>query len=362
MNFKQFVNDYLTFSRNERKGITILIVIIFILAVANKVIFYFETPAKLDTSLLDSAHFMLNEKTELANLSSGTQSLFTFNPNTIDGNALDSLLVPREIKRNLLKFREKGGRFYSANDFRKIYGMNDSIFERVGPYLLFDSAENTKPLPKKQTEIFAFDPNKASDEDFIRLGFSEKQIRTIRNFQNKGGKFRSASDFFKIYGISETQKQSLAEYVVIEKEGKELVEKTERNYQVEINSADSVELKNLPGIGEKLSKRIVKYRDLLGGFHTIDQLKEVYGLPEETINGLEKMLLIDQGKIKKVDLNFADWNELARHPYIQKSRAQKIIQFRTKYGSFNNLSVLCDSMILNMEEYTRLKPYLKNKF
>jgi DNA uptake protein ComE-like DNA-binding protein len=121
-------------------------------------------------------------------------------------------------------------------------------------------------------------------------------------------------------------------------------------------------LKNLPGIGEKLSKRIVKYRDLLGGFHTIDQLKEVYGLPEETINGLEKMLLIDQGKIKKVDLNFADWNELARHPYIQKSRAQKIIQFRTKYGSFNNLSVLCDSMILNMEEYTRLKPYLKNKF
>lgn len=362
MNFKQFVNDYLTFSRNERRGITILIVIIFVLAVANKVIFYFETPAKLDTSLLDSARHRLNEKPLVASSPSETHSLFVFNPNTIDSDALDSLLVPAEIKRNVLKFREKGGRFFSANDFRKIYGMNDSIFGKVEPFLLFDSAVTTKPLQNKQTELFAFDPNTATDDDFIRLGFSEKQVRTIRNYQNKGGQFRSASDFFKIYGISESQKQSLAEYVVIEKEVKEIEEPQRKIFQVEINSADSVELKKLPGIGEKLSKRIVKYRDLLGGFYEIKQLKEVYGLNEETIKSIEKMLIFDQGKIKKVDLNFADRNELARHPYIQNKRAQQIIQFRTRYGSINNPSVLCDSMILNMEEYTRLKPYLKNKF
>jgi competence ComEA-like helix-hairpin-helix protein len=362
MNFKQFVNDYLTFSRNERKGITILIVIIFVLAVANKVIFYFETPAKLDTSLLDSAHIILNEKPEIEHLSSVPQSLFMFNPNTIDSDALDSLLVPAEIKRNVLKFREKGGRFYSANDFRKIYGMNDSIFQDVEPFLLFDSVETAKSLQSKQTELFEFDPNKATDDDFLRLGFSEKQVRTIRNYQNKGGQFRSASDFFKIYGISETQKKSLAEYVVIEKVVNEIEEPQRKNFQIEINSADSLELKKLPGIGGKLSKRIVKYRDLLGGFYEIEQLKEVYGLNEETIKSLEKMLIFDQGKIKKVDLNFADRNELARHPYIQNKRAQQIIQFRTKYGSINNPSVLCDSMILNMEEYARLKPYLRNKF
>lgn len=362
MNFKQFVNDYLTFSRNERKGITILIVIIFILAVVNKVIFYFETPAKLDTALLDSARFLINQKLEMVSTSNQTQSLFAFNPNSIDNDALDNLSVPTEIKRNVLKFREKGGRFYSASDFRKIYGMNDSIFEQVEPYLLFDYAETTKPLQRKRTELFDFDPNTATDDDFLRLGFSEKQIRTIRNFQNKGGEFRAASDFFKIYGISETMKRTLADYIVIENKVDE-IEKTQRRiFQVEINSADSVELKKLPGIGEKLSKRIVKYRDLLGGFYEINQLKEVYGLREETVKSLEEMIIIDQGKIKKVDLNFADRNELARHPYIQKERAQQIIQFRTKYGSINNPSVLCDSMILNMEEYARLKPYLKNKF
>lgn len=362
MNFKQFVNDYLTFSRNERKGITILIVIIFILAVANKIIFRFETPAKLDTSLLDSARLMMDQKTQMEYQISKTQSLFMFDPNTINNEALDSLNLPSEVKRNVLKFREKGGRFYSANDFSKIYGVNDSIFEQIKPFLAIESGGEKVAHEDKQTEVFAFDPNIASDEDFIRLGFSEKQVRTIRNFQNKGGKFRTPADFFKIYGISETQKLTLADYIVINSSDQNNTEKKVVAYQIEINSADSIELMKLPGIGDKLSKRIVKYRDLLGGFHSIGQLKEVYGLNEATVERIEKMIKIDQDKIKKVDVNFADWNELARHPYIQKNRAQQIIKFRTKHGSIINPAVLCDSMILNIEEYTRLKPYLKNKF
>lgn len=360
MNFKQFIQDYFTFSRNERKGITILLVIIFLLAVANKVIFYFETPAKIDTEILDTARSEMNLHNDSIKSLVKENNLFRFNPNIIDRDALDSLSIPEGVKRNMLKFREKGGRFYSETDFRKIYGVTDAIYNQVAPFLMFET-EIAKPTPSNiQSELFSFDPNTASDNDFIRLGLHEKQIQTIRNYQRKGGTFRNASDFFKIYGISDKQKKILADYIVVgEKENVKIENVAEvAKIQIEINAADSIELKQLPGIGDKLSKRIVKYRDLLGGFHTLSQLKEVYGLSEQVILQIDGMVTVDSKRIRKVDLNFAEWNELAKHPYIQKNMANQIIKFRTKYGSIQKSSVLLDSMILNIDEYARLKPYL----
>jgi len=364
MNFKQIIQDYFTFSRNERKGITILLVIIFLLAVANKVIFYFETPAKIDTDILDTARNEINLFNDSVNNLAEENKLFRFNPNTIDRDALDSLLLPEGVKRNMLKFREKGGKFYSENDFKKIYGVTDEIFNQLAPFLMFEN-DSVHPIVNHapetiHPELFPFDPNTATDKDFSRLGLKDRQIQTIRNYQNKGGTFRSKADFSKIYGISDAQKQTLAGYIKIEETGnakqeeRAVVVKT----QIEINSADSIEMMKLPGIGSKLSKRIVKYRDLLGGYYTLAQLKEVYGLSEDVIQQIGGLVKIDAAKIRKVDLNFADSNELARHPYIQKNLARQIVKFRTRYGKINEPKVLRDSMILNMEEYVRLKPYL----
>jgi len=360
MNVKQFIQDYFTFSRNERKGITILLVIIFLLAVANKVIFYFEMPAKLDTDLLDTARSEMNLYNDSINGLAEENKFFRFNPNTIDSDALNSLSLPVGVKRNILKFREKGGKFYSETDFRKIYGVTDAIFNQVAPYLIFDIKTTQLALQNAPSELFLFDPNTASDNDFMRLGLKEKQIQTIRNYQSKGGTFRSTADFLKMYGLSDAQKQILADYIVIkEKENVKFKKAAEvSKIQIEINAADSVELMRLPGIGDKLSKRIVKYRDLLGGFHTLAQLKEVYGLSEQVIRQIDGMVTVDLAQIRKVDLNFAEWNELAKHPYIQKDLARQIIKFRTKYGSIHQSSVLLDSMILNIDEYARLKPYL----
>ena len=360
MNFKQFIQDYFTFSRNERKGITILLVIIFLLAVANKVIFYFETPAKLDTDLLDTARSEMNLFNDSINNPSIENCFFRFNPNTIDSDALDSLSIPEGVKRNILKFREKGGKFYSETDFRKIYGVTDAIYKQVAPFLMFET-EKAKSKPSNiQSELFLFDPNTASDNDYLRLGLTEKQIQTIRNYQGKGGIFRNVADFKKLYGMSDAQKQILADYIVIKEKENVKFEKVSEvtKIQIEINAADSVELKQLPGIGDKLSKRIVKYRDLLGGFYSLSQLKEVYGLSEQVIQQIDGMVAIDLKRIRKVDLNFAEWAELAKHPYIQKDIARQIIKFRTKYGSIHESSVLLDSMILNIGEYSRLKPYL----
>lgn len=299
MNFKQVIQDYFTFSRNERKGVILLLVIIFMLAIANKVIFYFETPAIIEPHLLAVA---VDEKQQMADPVHrlvNHEVLFRFDPNTIDQEALDSLALPEGIKRNVLRYREKGGVYYAEKDFRKMYGMNDSIYNQVAPYLVFAKAKDimeVKTIKKAREQIEA----KPEENKFVEMDF----------------------------------------------------------VSIEINLSDSIELMTLPGIGDKLSKRIVKYRDLLGGFYSIAQLKEVYGLSEKVISQCQGRIKVDPTKIRKVDLNFADWYELARHPYIQKKIAQQIIKFRTRYGSINEPSILRDSMVLSQEEFARLQPYL----
>lgn len=361
MNFKQFIQDYFTFSRNERKGITILIILIFLLAIANKVIFYFETPGKIDSVLLDSASYelgMFNDSLNQQIKEEGT--LFPFDPNTIDSIELYQLDLPDQVKRNLLRFRNKGGKWFSKSDFRKIYGVTDDVFVRIEPYLVIDNTESTSVLGKEKAEKFYFDPNTATDDEFVHLGVTTKQIATIRKYQSKGGTFQSKEDFFKIWGLRNDQKIELANFIRIEK-----VEKTPdynapivNTIRIELNSADSVQLKLLPGIGNKLSRRIVKYRDLVGGFYSLQQLQEVYGVSDQTIQMIADKITVDPLKIRKIDINFADANELAKHPYLQKELAKQIVKYRTKNGSFRDKVVLLDSMILNIDQYNRIKPYL----
>jgi DNA uptake protein ComE-like DNA-binding protein len=259
-----------------------------------------------------------------------------------------------------LKFRTKGGRINSNADFKKIYGVTDQVYNQVSPYLLLEKKSNKQVNIPADSELFVFDPNTASDREFLRLGFSDKQIATIRKYLDKGGVFRDKADFFKIRVISEKQKSNLTDWIVIESfqkvshpDGKVSL----KTPNIEINAADSIQLKQLPGIGSVLSKRIVKYRDLLGGFYSIAQLKEVYGLSEETISLIEGKVRVDVTQIKKLDVNFDDVNELSRHPYLKKALASKIVKFRTKNGSIRNLAILRDSMILNIDEYNRIKPY-----
>ena len=363
MNFKQLVRDYFTFSRNERKGIIILLVLIFLLAIANKVIFMFETPAKIDSQLLGSASSKLGTVSDSISRNENGRKLFAFNPNTIDSLALDSLDIPAKVKLNLLKFRNKGGKFYSGDDFRKIYGMTDPVYAQISPFLRFEPIRKRPETDSHEPELFAFDPNTAADADFSRLGLTAKQIITIRHYQEKGGTFTKKEDFLKIYGLTADQKRNFADFIDIKKSERPGIEKVTsvQNLQIELNSADSLQLEQLPGIGKKLSKRIVKYRDLLGGFYSFDQLKEVYGLNEETIRLLDQKLVINKSNIKKLDLNFTDVSELSRHPYLKKKLAGQIVKFRTRYGSIRDLSVLRDSMILNIDEYTRLRPYFQNK-
>lgn len=313
MKFKQFVRDYFTFSRNERKGIIILLLIIFVLAIANKMIFYFEKPAKLDRTLFDSAKHELAQFNDSVNL--GLQKQTLKSKDSRDGESLSS---GRSEKTDKVESFAKG---------------------------------------ISSTQFFKFDPNKCSNEDFRRLGFSGRQTEVIRKYIATGAIFRNKEDFFKIKVITEKQKEILSPWFEISETVQEPVREDTKFAAIDINSADSITLEQLPGIGKILSKRIIKYRDLLGGFYTINQLKEVYGLSEPTIIQIEKSIKIDKSGVRKIDINFGDINDLSRHPYIKKNLAVKIIKFRSMYGNIGDLAILRDSLILTNEEYLRIKPY-----
>lgn len=359
MRLRRIIQDYFTFSKKERNGIIVLLAIIVLLIVANKVIFFFEKPGYVDIEqfLANIAAFEEEQKKEQKSL-----LLFSFNPNTIDSLALDSLNLPLKIKHNMLGFRNKGGRFYRAEDFRKIYGVNDSIFNAIKNFIDIPEKKNIAVAKHERRTIayFAFDPNSCSNHELEKLGLTEKQIGTFRKYKKAIGGFQDRKQLKNIYGIRKAVLDSLVKYARIETKPEDYKkeDKLKKSRLIEINRADTTQLKQLKGIGPVLSKRIIKYRDLLGGFYSTHQLKEVYGLQEETYTEIAAYVKVDSLFIQKKNINFLSEKELAMHPYIDRSMAGRIVKYRNKNGSIENIEELLLKMILNKEEYERIRPYL----
>jgi competence ComEA-like helix-hairpin-helix protein len=129
------------------------------------------------------------------------------------------------------------------------------------------------------------------------------------------------------------------------------------NYKIEINSADTNELVKLPGIGHVFAQRIIKYRELLRGFYTLNQLNEVYGLNTETIEKLKKHLSLDTTKIRKLDINTFTFKEINSHPYISYEQTKAIFKFRSK-RKFNSTTQLTENKIFSDEELKKVLPYI----
>lgn len=197
---------------------------------------------------------------------------------------------------------------------------------------------------KSKIVYFKFDPNGMSVEDWRKLGFTDRQIQGIKNYEAKGGKFYKKEDVAKMYSISDADYKRIEEYIVIKpKEQKPTYFKSQPTYEprvnayenliIEVNSADTSELKLLRGIGSVLANRVVKYRNALGGFYDIHQIKEVYGLPEQTFEEILPKLKLSQ-KVQQIKINEVDAATLARHPYISRKLAQQIVNYREQHGNY----------------------------
>jgi DNA uptake protein ComE-like DNA-binding protein len=128
---------------------------------------------------------------------------------------------------------------------------------------------------------------------------------------------------------------------------------------IDINSSDSATLVKLPGIGPVLSARIIKYRNYLGGYARIDQLKEVYGLPEETFEVIKGRLWADTLLIRKTNVNTAEYKEISRIPYLEKYEVSSILKYREISGRINNIHDLTDNKIITIEKAAKMGAYLR---
>jgi DNA uptake protein ComE-like DNA-binding protein len=128
---------------------------------------------------------------------------------------------------------------------------------------------------------------------------------------------------------------------------------------VEINTCDSVSLVALPGIGPVLAARIIKFRNLLNGFANVEQIKEVYGLSEETYNKISSRLRCDPSHIRKIDINKAEFRQIVRLPYFDKEEVNAILKYRKQKGRIENTRMLVDSRIITEEKAEIVNPYLK---
>ena len=211
---------------------------------------------------------------------------------------------------------------------------------------------------------FNFDPNSLPDSSWLQLGISEKQIKVIRNYINHGGKFKIKTDFKKMYCISQNKYRELESYILLPDSmhftSKQHIIKANRSEFIYLDSADSANLIMLKGIGPVLASRIIKFREKLGGFHTTEQIKEVWGINDSLYQSLLPSIGI-KSKIpfRFIHLNTDSFGILASHPYVKGKLAGLICNYRKQHQSFNSIEELKQLPLITEENFLKLAPYLK---
>jgi len=215
-------------------------------------------------------------------------------------------------------------------------------------------------LPRTQ-KSFLFDPNTVSLDSLMELGLSRKQAEVFVKYRFKGGRFRTSDDIDKIFVIDSATKSRLKPLIRIA----QVVDSLNHNrvidskpILVELNGADTLSLQKLKGIGSNYAKRIVGYRNLLGGFYSIEQLGEVYGFTPELVDQLRQNVFIDTTRIQKININLIKYDDLRTHPYVNDYQAKAIIYYRSQKGTIKTLDELWQNKLLPRDRFEKLKHYL----
>ncbi len=223
---------------------------------------------------------------------------------------------------------------------------------------------------------FQFDPNTIVLDSLLLLGLEEPIARRIINYRKAGGSFKSRQDLKKIYGLDPGKYDELAALIELpekrkyEDRDKELakinIEVPDEHIPFDnspmifdINQADTTQLKRIYGIGSVLSTRIIKYRDLLGGFIKKEQLKEVYGIKEEVYNTLAEQIFIESKYIpKRININQDSVKHLAAHPYVSYNLAKTIYNYRLQHGPYQSTNDLLQIHLFDSVLLENIRPYI----
>ncbi len=375
MSFKKNLKEYFTFTKGESQGILVLLVLLGIVIIINSSAEYFTKQPTYDFSKYKKLFTEFNSDT-LNNeayshlLKYDTLNLFRFNPNNLNKKDAKQLGLSEYQYQMIQNYLASGGYFKYKSDFSKIYSIHNEQFILLRTYIDLPEKKNKnnseynvkKKILGQQIKInyFNFDPNILDDFGWKKLGFSEKQIASIRKYINSGGKFYKKEDLKKLYVINEEKYSELEPYIIInnkDENSKNAQNKVKK--KVDINNLSADEMKKYGRFWQYNAERIVKYRNLLGGYYKKEQLTEVYGIKRDYYDKIADDIIIDKSKIEKININFAEVSELLRHPYISYQDAKKIIEYRNKNGSYKNLEDLINKNVIPKPLYKKISPYLK---
>jgi competence protein ComEA len=304
MIFRQ-IREYFLFTRRERNGLLVLVFILLATVCIDYLIPHMVPEQVSDVSELKAEAEKYYAGNTSGNELNGNPVKGIFDPNHITREDLIKLGVPPGLAGNWIKYLQKGGKFYRKEDISKLYGMTDDLYEKLKVRLV------------------------------VPLQAGPPGIKT--------GNSPSNAKVLTVSGRKDTMMNSVR---LIKREV----------VMVEINKADSAQLESLPGIGPVLASRILKYRNLIGGFYSVSQLRDIYGMTEELWQKSSRGMCVDSLTVKKLEVNFLSLSELGRHPYIGFRTARKIVNKRDSSGKFNKKEEL--NAIFSADSLRRILPYI----
>ncbi len=215
----------------------------------------------------------------------------------------------------------------------------------VGLQILEDEQKKVSRSPGTNSAeikeaLFPFNPNTIDAGEWMRLGLDEKLAQRIINYRNKGGRFYRAEDIKKIWGLQSEKAAALIPFVVLPKPAAKTTPVKKEVTVIDINTADTEDWKTLPGIGEVLSGRIIKYRNQSGGFARVEELQNVFGLTDSTLLLIKPYLHVHTATIPQLLLNRASVYQIVQKTGIPLGLAQAIVKKRQNEGNFNDWAEL----------------------
>lgn len=235
--------------------------------------------------------------------------------------------------------------------------------DSVNAARILDFQQMDRSVAENKLTPFIFNPNMLPSEQWSKLGLKDWQIKVIKKYEAKGGKFYKKEDFKRMFCISPSEYEILEPFIYIPEQKSEY---TERKYDVkevkkkvliDLNNADSVTMLSLYGIGPSFAKRIIKYRNLLGGFYSKEQLLEVYGFDQEKLDKIDSYCEVTPGKIKKININTVRTDELKKHPYMDYYTAKAIVDQRIILGRFTKMDQIRTIPLIHEDLFNKIQHY-----
>lgn len=359
----RFFKEYFNFSKRERNGLIVLLTILAVIIVSRIIVVNISDNNKRNFEEFENQiDVFLSYSTP--DLENGER--FYFDPNTATKEEFLKMGLCVKTVNSIISYREKGWKFYKPEDLEKVYEITPEEYEAIKDFIIIesDSKKNSKNYYKKDKKdylnLFEFDPNTVTKDELIQLGLKSWQADNLIKYREKGGTFKTGDDLSKIYGLDKKLVDELIPYVVISTEfdNDQTSYKDDSDIILDLNTTTETELQKLKGIGPSYSKRIVEYRNRLGGFINIEQLNEVYGMTNELYTSIYDNFTLSTQNINKININTAEYIDLVTHPYIDKENAKNILNYRNYAGTIKSTDELLKQKAVSAEFYNKILPYI----